>query len=132
MERPLLVVTVGARTTEIPRARALARDALRHARRAEHHVIDVSIVLSELLQTAAEEGEVVDDLEVRLLDTRTGTRIEIEDHLVPVVALGGRHHALRSDVLAALTTAQGSYSTPSGRTVVWAEVPASRLSAVGR
>jgi hypothetical protein len=123
----VLTLKVGARTTELPRARGIARDALRRHSFPEQHVIDVSIVLTELLQTAAEECDGAGDVEVRLEVTPSATRIEIRDHLPSVVALGGRHHALRSDVLAALTSAQGSFATPDGDTVVWAEVPLSRL-----
>jgi hypothetical protein len=125
----VLSVRVGARTTELPRARAIVRDALRILRRSEDHIIDVSIVLTELLQAAAEEIGGRGEVELRLEATVSGTRIELRDHLPSIVALGGRHHALRSDVLAALTSAQGSFATVDGSSVVWAEVPVSRLSA---
>src|SRR5262245_28808836 len=124
----VLSVRVGARTTELPRARAIVRDALRILRRTENHVIDVTIVLTELLQAAAEEIGGRGEVELRLEATASGTRIELRDHLPSIVALGGRHHALRSDVLAALTSAQGSYAASDGETVVWAEVPLSRLT----
>src|SRR5262245_7038649 len=118
---PILSMTVGARTTELPRARAIAREALRRQGCTEQHVIDVSIVLSELLLTAAEEGQGDGTLELRLLVGDDATRVELQDHLMAIVALGGRHHALRSDVLAALTSAQGSFSSADGSTLVWAE-----------
>jgi hypothetical protein len=123
----VLSVRVGARSTELPRARGIARDALRLHHRSEEHVIDVSIVLTELLLAASEEIGGRGEIELRLEVTAAATRIELRDHLPSIVALGGRHHALRSDVLSALTTAQGSYATTSGETVVWAEVPLSRL-----
>jgi hypothetical protein len=124
----VLTVRIGARTTELPRARGIARDALRVLHRSEDHVIDVSIVLTELLQAAAEEIGGRGDLELRLEVTPASTRIELRDHLPSIVALGGRHHAMRSDVLSALTSAQGSFVTGGGETVIWAEVPLSRLS----
>lgn len=122
----MLTLSVGPRTTELPRARAIVREALRRNGNSEQHLMDVSIVLTELLQTAAEESDAAEDLEVRLLTVEFGTRIEIEDHLTPIVALGGVNHVLRADVLAALTRSQGSYTTPSGGSVIWADVPISR------
>jgi hypothetical protein len=124
----VLTVRVGARTTELPRARGIARDALRVLHRSEDHIIDVSIVLTELLQAAAEEIGGRGDIELRLEVMPSATRIELRDHLPSVVALGGRHHALRSDVLAALTSAQGSFTTVDGDSVIWAEVPLARVS----
>lgn len=127
----MLAVTIGARTTELPRARAIARETLRRQGASEQHVIDVSIVLTELLQTAAEETGGHGELEVRIRVMTAVTRVEIEDHLLPVVVLGGEHHALRSDVLAALTRAQGSYATRSGGTVIWVDVPRTRTASEG-
>jgi hypothetical protein len=124
----VLTVRVGARTTELPRARGIVRDALRLLRRSEEHIIDVSIVLTELLQAAAEEIDGRGDVELRLEVMPSTTRIELRDHLPSVVALGGRHHALRSDVLAALTSAQGSFTTVDGDSVIWAEVPLAGVS----
>jgi hypothetical protein len=124
----VLTVRIGARTTELPRARGIVRDALRVLRRSEEHIIDVSIVLTELLQAAAEEIDGRGDVELRLEVMPSATRIELRDHLPSVVALGGRHHALRSDVLAALTSAQGSFTTVDGDSVIWAEVPLARVS----
>jgi hypothetical protein len=126
----MLTLSVGPRTTELPRARAIVRETLRRHGHSEQHLMDVSIVLTELLQTAAEESDAAEDLEVRLVAIESGTRIEIEDHLTPVVALGGVNHALRADVLAALTRSQGSYTTASGGSVIWADVPISRGPAV--